>query len=177
MKIAVGAFAHESNTFTPLITTEGDFQVFRGQEIYENLDFYGPVKGIISTFLKYENYYVEPTIFAHGVPFGEVEKEFYLKIKNELLERIKNVADLNAVVLALHGSMRVKGIGDAEGDLLLHLRRIVPKSIPIICSLDMHATITDLMMKNANAFVGFKTATRDGLPKSAYDYYWRTIHD
>jgi len=158
MKIAVGAFTHESNTFTPLITTEGDFQVFRGQEIYENLDFYGPVKGIISTFLKYKNYYVEPTIFAHAVPFGEVEKEFYLKIKNELLERIKNVADLTAVVLALHGSMRVKGIGDAEGDLLLNLRKIVPKNIPIICSLDMHATITDLMMKNANAFVGFKTA-------------------
>jgi len=135
MKIAVGSFTHESNTFTPLIASEGDFQVFRGQEIYENLDFYGPVKGIISTFLKYKNYYVEPTIFAHGVPFGEVEKEFYLKIKNELLERIKNVADLTAVVLALHGSMRVKVIGDAEGDLLLHLRRIVPKSIPIICSL------------------------------------------
>jgi len=158
MKIVVGAFVHESNTFTPLMTTEDDFQVFRGQEIYRNLDFYDPVKGIISTFLKYKNYDVEPTIFAHAVPFGEVEKGFYLRIKNELVERIKNVTDLTAVVLALHGSMRVKEIGDAEGDLLLHLRRIVPKTIPIICSLDMHATITDLMMKNANAFVGFRTA-------------------
>ncbi len=157
-KIAVGSFSHESNPLTPLTTNENDFHVLRGREIYGNLDFYGPVEGIISTLAKYKDYEVEPTVFAKALPFGEVEKSFYLKMKDELLEKIKNIENLAAVALALHGSMRVKGIGDGEGDLLQDLRTILPKNVPIICSLDMHATITDLMMKNADAFVGFKTA-------------------
>jgi len=113
-------------------------------------------------------------VFAKALPFGEVEKSFYLKIKNELLEKIKNIENWAAVVLALHGSMRVNGIGGGEGDLPQELRTILPKDVPIICSLDMHATITDLMMKNADAFVGLKTAPHINTVETGERVAWLT---
>ncbi|MGN0906752.1 MAG: M81 family metallopeptidase, partial [Bullifex sp.] len=58
---------------------------------------------------------------------------------------------------ALHGSMRVKGIGAAEGDILKRVRTICP-DIPIVVSLDMHATMTAEMLENADAFIGYKCA-------------------
>jgi len=156
-RIAVGSLSHESNNFTPIKTTEADFLVVRGAEIYSHLDSYPPVKGLIHTLQQY-GYTVEPTVFARALPGGEVEEGFYKQIRNELLDRLKGVKELDAIALVLHGSMRVENMGDAEGDLLTHIRSMVPKDFLITCALDMHATITKQMIKNCNAFIGYKTA-------------------
>lgn len=157
MKIAVAGFHHESNTFNPLITGKDDFVVFRGKEIFSNMENYGSINGVISTLQSFEGYEVVPTLFARAVPNGLVSKDFYLKIKEELLEMMWPLKRINALTLALHGSMRVEEIGDAEGDILEALRKIFP-AVPIISALDMHAIITKKMMVNANAFVGYKSA-------------------
>ncbi|MCI7795560.1 MAG: M81 family metallopeptidase, partial [Lachnospiraceae bacterium] len=64
---------------------------------------------------------------------------------------------LDAITLSLHGSMRVKGQGEAEGYLLEELRALFP-DIPIFASLDMHTTMTDRMHENCDGFVGYKCA-------------------
>ncbi|MDA3838049.1 MAG: M81 family metallopeptidase [Candidatus Delongbacteria bacterium] len=157
MKIAIGGFFHESNSFNPIITDEKDFIVFHKEEIFSNADSYIMAKGIIEYFEKYPDYEILPTIFAKAVPNGLISKEYYIYLKEKFFEYIRSYGKLDAIVLALHGSMRIVDIGDAEGDLLSDLRKIYP-DIPIICGLDMHATITNKMTSNANAFVGFKTA-------------------
>ena len=50
-------------------------------------------------------------------------------------------APIDAVTLSLHGSMRVRDFGEAEGPLLEELRQVFP-NIPIFCALDMHTTMT-----------------------------------
>ena len=102
------------------------------------------------------NIEVIPTLLARAVPNGEWDKSLYLSLKNEILETARR-NKVDGVCLALHGSMRIKEIGEAEGDLLESLREIYP-DIPIVTSLDMHATISKKMMENADAFVGYKTA-------------------
>ncbi|MCG8570453.1 MAG: M81 family metallopeptidase [Spirochaetes bacterium] len=157
MKIIIGGFSHESNTFNPILTSKEDFVVLRGDEIYQALDYHEPAKGIIKTLEQWPEYEICTTLFARAVPNGVIEKKFYLGIKNELLERASLHRDAVAIVLALHGSMRVEDIGEAEGDLLKDLRAMFP-DIPIISALDLHATITDTMIAHADAFVGYKTA-------------------
>ena len=81
-------------------------------------------------------------------------------LKAEILERARQAQEekpLDAITLALHGSMRVKGLGDAEGYLLEELREMFP-DIPIFCALDMHTTMTVRMHENCDGFVGFKCA-------------------
>ena len=54
--------------------------------------------------------------------------------------------------------MYVDGEDDPEGDILEALWEIVGSEIPIVAALDMHATVTEKMVKAANAFVGYHTA-------------------
>ena len=157
MKILVAGFHHESNTFSPIVTTEDDFVVLRGEEVFSQIHNYGSINGVISTFQSFEGYEILPTLFARAVPNGLVSKDFYLKIRDEFLDMIQSKEGIDAITLALHGSMRVEEIGDAEGDILELLRLRFP-TIPILAALDMHATITEKMMANATAFVGYKCA-------------------
>lgn len=156
-RIGVGGFSHESNTFNPIITTESDFFVIKGHDFLTNKgDSYLSARGITETLESY-GYEIFPTIFARAVPNGVVSKDFYLSIKKCIINMLLDAKPLDAIVLALHGSMYVEDIGDAEGILLEEIRSHF-KDIPILVSLDMHTTWTDKMNDNATAFVGYKTA-------------------
>lgn len=158
-RVLTAGMHHESNSFNPITTGERDFRVIYGTDIFSNLRENDAVTGIIRT-LQAVGYEVVPTVFARAVPNGEVDYDFYQRIKGEIIARAQAAqaeGPIDAITLALHGSMRVKGLGEAEGYLLEELRSLFPHT-PIFCSLDMHATMTQRMHDNCDGFVGFKTA-------------------
>lgn len=158
-RVLVASMMHESNSFNPIIAGENDFGVVRGEKLFERNPKNDPLRGVMDT-LQEQGYEVVPTLFASAVPNGEVDYEFYLGLKEEILERARQAQEekpLDAITLALHGSMRVKGLGDAEGYLLEELREIF-QDIPIFSALDMHTTMTVRMHENCDGFVGFKCA-------------------
>ena len=158
-RVLVASMMHESNSFNPIIAGENDFGVVRGEKLFERNPKNDPLRGVMDT-LQEQGYEVVPTLFASAVPNGEVDHDFYMGLKAEILERARQAQEekpLDAITLALHGSMRVKGLGDAEGYLLEELREMFP-DIPIFCALDMHTTMTVRMHENCDGFVGFKCA-------------------
>jgi microcystin degradation protein MlrC len=63
----------------------------------------------------------------------------------------------DAIFLDLHGAMVVADrTDDGEGTLLRKLRSICPNT-PIAVSLDLHANVTDEMVRNCDAIAGYKT--------------------
>ncbi|PID26496.1 MAG: hypothetical protein CR982_09980 [Candidatus Cloacimonadota bacterium] len=157
--IAFGGFFHESNTFNPIITGIEEFIIFYDNEIYQNSDSYIMAKGMIEYFEGKEEFNLIPTVFGKAVPNGEVEEKLWVeKLREPFIKKlIENKDNIDAILLALHGSMRIENIGDAEADILKRVREIFPDK-PIISALDMHATMSDDMLNNCDAFVGFKTA-------------------
>lgn len=158
-RVLVAGLHHESNSFNPIISDAKDFNVIYGEEIFNNLRSNDSVTGIIET-LKKRGYEVVPTVFARAVPNGEIDFDFYTKIKDDILRRAveeNSIKAFDAITLSLHGSMRVKKQGEAEGFFLEELRRLFP-NIPIFSSLDMHATMTKRMHDNCDGFVGYKCA-------------------
>jgi len=160
MRIIIGGMNHESNTLNPIITGPDDFVVFRGDEMLSKgmLPYYSST-GIIET-LKAAGCDIVPTVLARAVPNGVVSAPLYAGLKREFLDRVKkaiSAGPVDGVCLGLHGSMKVEGLGCAEGDLLAALRKLLP-NVPVTVALDMHATITDEMLEHANGFVGYKTA-------------------
>lgn len=158
-RVLVAGLQHESNSFNPIIAGEKDFQVIRGADVFNRFRDNDPVTGVIKT-LQDRGYEVVPTLFASAVPNGEVDYNFYMGVKAEIIriareEQAKKPID--AVTLALHGSMRVHGLGEAEGYLLEELREIF-KDIPIFSSLDTHTTMTRRMHDNCDGFVAYKCA-------------------
>lgn len=155
-RVLVGGLHHESNTFNPIITCEKDFSVHRGDQMFAALNREDSISGIIDT-LRQAGCEVLPTLSARAVPNGEVDPEIYAALKVDLLGRAGAAGDVDAVALALHGSMRVAGLGEAEGDILQDIRLMFP-GVPVFVALDMHATVTERMLANADGFVGYKQA-------------------
>ena len=154
-RVLVGGMHHEYDTFNPITTGRDDIWVLRGKELLEAKG-QSSVCGAIAT-LQEAGYEVIPALIARAVPNGEWDKAYYLSLKNEFLQAIKDALPLDALCLSLHGSMRVREIGEAEGDLLEDIRKICP-DIPILSSLDMHATISKRMLDYADGYVGYKCA-------------------
>ena len=121
MKVLVGGLHHESDTFNPIVTKEKDVKILRGSELLNHRKE-DSISGIIET-LTNNDIEVIPTLLARAVPNGEWDKSLYLSLKNEILEIAKQ-NKVDGVCLALHGSMRIKEIGEAEGAFLESLREI-----------------------------------------------------
>lgn len=161
MKIIVGLVQHESNSFNPTLTFLNEFNLLVGNNILKNPETYegSSLKGIINVLVKHEVDII-PTVLARPTSEGGlVAKDAYQEIRKNLLKQIKiKKGDFDGVCLALHGSMTVEEIGDAEGDLLKGVREIVGNNIPLVCSLDMHAMVTEKMIVNTDALVSYRTA-------------------
>ncbi len=156
-RILVGGFHHESNSFSKIKSGIKDFRISRGQEILANLSPNNSLTGII-TGLQEQGYEPVPALYMRGVPNGEVDYSFFREVKEEFLALAeKEVGKIDAITLALHGSMRVAGLGEVEGLILEDLRKLFP-GIPIFFALDMHATISEKMYRYSDGFVGYKTA-------------------
>jgi len=154
-RIFVGGLHHESDTFNPIITGRDDIWVTRGQALL-NKKGRDAASGIIAT-LTCAGYEVIPSLIARAVPNGVWDRAYYLELKEELLKALKEAGDIDGISLSLHGSMRVEGIGEAEQDLLTSIREIHP-TLPVITSLDMHATLTKRMFGALDGMVGYKCA-------------------
>lgn len=159
MNIVIGSLSHESNSFNPALTTLEDFSPVYGHEILSRLEAGGhsPLHGIYQV-MRSQGVNVLPTIFARATPGGLVSLEAYEAMKAGLLKELSRYSNIDGVCLHLHGSMTVEGIGDGEGDLLTAIRAQIGNEIPLVASLDMHATITETMLAKADAFVAFRTA-------------------
>jgi microcystin degradation protein MlrC len=154
MRILIGAVGHESNTFTPFLTTMDDFFVRYGDELFRRLPWRSSLDGIIDT-LQARGAELVATVAAGAMPGGVVERRAYETFKQAILDEAHNV---DGACLYLHGAMRAEGLDYAEDDLVRDLRARLGPEVPITLALDMHANIVAEMVANVQAMVAYHTA-------------------
>jgi len=94
-------------------------------------------------------------VAAWANPSGPVDGKAYDRICELICNEVSKGCD--AVFLDLHGAMVVADrTDDGEGTLLERIRAVAPK-VPIAVSLDLHANVTDRMVRNATVIAGYKT--------------------
>src|SRR5690625_3469995 len=123
MKILVGCFYHETNTFNPEPTTVEDFILVEGEDMLNRL-------GSTSEFMKHDVDIV-PSIYATGLSSGIVKKETFEYFSNKIISQLKNADELDGVWLHLHGSMIVEEIGSGGLALLKEIRKCMSDEVPI----------------------------------------------
>jgi microcystin degradation protein MlrC len=72
-------------------------------------------------------------------------------IQQEVLSALTKALPVDAVLLALHGSMAAEEHPDVEGELLEAIRKLIGPAIPLVSTLDLHANITSRMVAAADA--------------------------
>jgi len=163
MRIAIGGFQHETNTFAPSRASFDDFArdggwpgLRRGGEILDTMVARNvPIAGFIAQ-MKGTRHRLVPTAWAATEPSAHVTRDAYERIATMIVDAIRD-AQPDAVYLDLHGAMVAEHLDDGEGELLERVRRVVGPDAPIVASLDLHANVTRRMLACADTLVAYRT--------------------
>ena len=162
MRIAVGQLAQESNTFNPLPTTRRDFEEFgvlRGREVVERMADTNELGGFIQSLRAWpERPEVAGLVRLFAWPSGAATRDTFAWLRSELLDALRAVLPVDAVLLALHGAMAAEGAPDVEGEILQAIRGVIGQAVPLVTTLDLHANVTEAMVRHADALVLYHTA-------------------
>lgn len=158
MRVAVGGFGAESNSFSVESPVgEPMEKTFDDELLLKNMG----KKTVIGGFLEVlgrAGVEVFLTVRVFWGATGVILRGSYEHYKSELIKRIEgNLEKIDGVLLDLHGAMVAEGAPDGEGVLLKELREILGEKTPIVAVLDIHGNITDLKVNSANALLGYKT--------------------
>ena len=154
--IAIGGILTECNEFSINLMTKENFERYEYYEGNEILNLKSGVVGGMLNALNGSSFNVSPTVFASCSPGGIIEDKCYFDIKEKILNGIKNMKQLKAVLLPLHGAAVTESIGDLEGDLISSIREIIGSDIPIVVTLDLHAHVTQEMIENSTAILAWE---------------------
>lgn len=160
MRIVTGGIAQETNTFQWEPTTLTDFEkgssrIERGQQILDLANTNLIYGGIVSE-AQAQGVELIATTYGHAVPGGRVSREAFETMRDEILEGIRAALPVDGVILGIHGAMALEHNDDGEGPLITAVRELVGPDIPIIAPLDLHTNLSDEMLAEANAFIGYK---------------------
>ena len=157
MKIAVGGFQHETNTFAPV---KADFEEFQradawpklciGDELFSEIDgVHIPIAGAVNV-LNEAGADLHALSWCSATPSAHVTEDAFERISAILLERLSVSGPIDGIYLDLHGAMVCEHFQDGEGELLRRIREQVGPELPITVSLDLHANVTPEMVEHAD---------------------------
>jgi microcystin degradation protein MlrC len=163
MRIAIGGFQHETNTFAPSKAAYENFVrdggwpgLRRGGDILDTMVARNlPIAGFIAQ-MRGTRHQLVPTAWAACEPSAHVTEDAYERIAGMIVDGIRD-ARPDAVYLDLHGAMVAEHLDDGEGELLSRVRRVVGEQVPVMASLDLHANVTQRMLDTADALVAYRS--------------------
>ncbi len=152
-------FQHETNVLCPVpadMTAYKKAVFIVGEDMMKvsrnaNLD----VTGVLNVLEACPDVEIVPVVNMFANPSGPVTRDVYDFVEKQLLRTIRGKGPFDGAMILFHGAMVAEGHPDAEGDLLEMLRNNLGWEIPIVSSLDLHANVTEKMVRCATALVPF----------------------
>lgn len=158
MKILVGGFHQESNSFSVKYSDIKDFAVRRGTEMTER--YRHGVNNILAGFISVMEEVgaeIVPAVYYVAQSGGPVYRETVDGFLQGLLDTFDQNKPFDGICLDLHGATDMVGAEDCCGYILETIRHHVGEDVVISVGCDFHANISDRVWKNADLFAGYQT--------------------
>ncbi|HTV44434.1 MAG TPA: M81 family metallopeptidase [Stellaceae bacterium] len=94
---------------------------------------------------------------AMAEPNGPVEHAFFAELLATIEHRLKAALPVDAVYICAHGAGLTTEEDDPDGLLFEGVRAIVGPEVPIAATLDLHANVSERMVRSIDAFIGYRT--------------------
>ena len=163
MNIFVAGFHHETNTFAP---SPADWDAFtcgagypayaRGAQMLNEILPTNTGLGGFGHAAAAFGWTLVPSVWAGAMPSNRVTTDAFERICAEIVEDLQR-GGFDAIYLDLHGAGVAECADDAEGELLSRIRAVVGSEMPIVASLDLHANVTERMLRLATAMTAYRT--------------------
>src|SRR5262249_39832436 len=140
MRIAIGQLWQETNTFNPLPTTRRDFEdfgVLRGAEMVKQMAETNELGGFIQSLRRWpERPEIVGLLRLPAWPSGSATPDTFAWLRSEMVGALQRQIPVDAVLLALHGSMVADDFPDVEGEVLQAVRQVIGPDVPLVATLD-----------------------------------------
>ena len=163
MNIFVAGFHHETNTFAP---SPADWAAFecgagypayaRGEAMLQRMEGSSLAIGGFAHAARHLGWRLLPSVWAGAMPSNRITEAAFERICAEIIEDLQQ-DEFDAIYLDLHGAAVADHADDAEGELLRRIRAVVGPAMPIVASLDLHANVTERMLRLSTAMTAFRT--------------------
>jgi len=164
MRIALGSFQHETNTFSPRATEFADYLqvdswpgLLLGQQVFDTLDGLNIASQGFIQAARQRGHQLLPVNWCSAEPGGKVTDDTFEQIMQLLLEGIERCGEIDALFLDLHGAMVSDSYDDGEGEVVRRLRQRFGAQLPIVASLDFHANLSEDFVQQLDAMAIYRT--------------------
>ena len=160
-RVAVMGFHLESNAFAPP-SEERHFRslcYFEGDDITREAgkDASALPAEIPAFYRAMDACAPVPIIVTACEPGGPVEEGFFQRTLAAMRTRLAAAGRLDAVYISNHGGMTSTAGPDPDGELYEMVRSVVGSRTPVVATVDLHANISERMVKNVDALVSYRT--------------------
>ncbi len=121
---------------------------------------YGESKATLGGFLELRavsNLTVTPLFHADLNPMGTITKEAFETLVGRMLKLLAEGGPWDVVLLALHGAAVAEHQPDADGEIIERVRRLVGPDVVVGVALDMHANVSERMVRNSTVINSYLT--------------------
>jgi microcystin degradation protein MlrC len=158
MRFFVAGMEHETNSFSPLPTGWSAYSTYApptggARPRWQDLP---PGYRELAKAVEDQGDEVVHGSFARAVPSGLTSAPAFAELKSDLMASLSAAGKPDAVLLWLHGSQAAVGQEDCEGEILEAVRAIVGADVPVGVVFDLHGTVTQKMLSNADVLISCK---------------------
>ena len=162
-RVALLGFSIECNRFAPVAGRE-DFRVWlEGEAILADARARSPsalaeMPGFVAAMDRAGPWQPRPILLTMAEPNGPVEQPVFdamMRSWRAGLEALRGAVE--GVYCVLHGAGLTTGLDDPEGTVQALVREVLGEGVPMVCSYDLHANVSDGMVRDCDAFVGYRT--------------------
>jgi microcystin degradation protein MlrC len=160
-RVAILGFSIECNKFAPP-ARRADFLYLKGEEILAEARVPTPrmlpeTPGFVAAMDAGAPWTPVGIALAMAGPNGPVEHGFFAELLDEIERRLKAVLPVDAVYICAHGAGLTTKEDDPDGLLFERVRAIVGPDVPIAATLDLHANVSEQMVRSLDVFIGYRT--------------------
>jgi microcystin degradation protein MlrC len=163
-RIAILGFSIECNKFAPP-ATKAHFLAkcyLKGEAILGEARSPTPtmlpeIPGFVAAMDRAGSWQPVGVALAMTEPNGPVEHGFFEEFVATITDRLKAALPLDGVYFCAHGAAITTEEDDPEGVLFERVRQIVGPDVPVVATFDLHANVSDRMVQEIDAFIGYRT--------------------
>ncbi|MGL4611057.1 MAG: M81 family metallopeptidase [Trueperaceae bacterium] len=156
MRVGIIGLIHESNTFFIEETPYENFRRHHGEVIRDGYARAFHELGGFFEGLAHEGMGPVPLYVATHTPSGTIDSEALEKFWRDIETALESVGELDGLLVAAHGAAVCVSQPDMDGWWLAKLREKVGR-LPMVCTLDLHANVSEKMIAAVDATIAYRT--------------------
>lgn len=168
-RIGIGGISIESSTFSPHVSGDEAFTIREGADLlayYPFLDAGRDMREAAEWI---------PTYHGRSLPGGAVAPATYQRMKQGILDGIRENGPFDAFFFDIHGAMSVVGMDDAEGDLARAVRSALGPDTLISTSMDLHGNVSRDLLHAVDLLTCYRMAPHEDWMNTKERAVWNLL--